>query len=166
MLKKVRHRDQVRKGAHGGMQLVLIEDVQHLGRRGDLVEVRAGYGRNYLLPNSYAVVPTEHNLRLLEKYKIQIHQAREARIADIKVMAEQIQRIAVTIEENANEEGHLYGSVTAFDISRELKARNLPVEPEMVRLDAPIKEINVYTVPISLGFEIQTTVQVAVLPKR
>jgi len=163
--KKVKQRAQIRKGSHGGMQLVLIEDVQHLGKRGEVVEVKAGYGRNFLLPNSLAVVPNEHNLRLLEKYKIKIKQARDARVADLKVLAEQIQRIAVAIEENATEDNHLYGSVTAHDISRELKNRNLQVEPEMIRLEAPIKECNVYTVPISLGFEITTTVQVAVLPK-
>src|SRR6187431_1384633 len=107
-------RHQVRKGAHGGMQLVLTEDVPHLGRQGEVVEVKAGYGRNYLLPNGLATVPTPHNLRLLEKYKIRVLQAREARIADLKALAEQIQRVpSLTIEANANEEGHLYGSVGA-----------------------------------------------------
>src|SRR5262245_13114182 len=96
--KKVKHREQVRKGAHGGMQLVLIEDVAHLGKQGDLVEVKPGYGRNYLLPNSLAVVPSQHNMKLLERYKIRVQQAKEARIADLKVLADQIHRTArVTI---------------------------------------------------------------------
>ena len=59
-------REQVRKGPHGGMQLVLIEDVQHLGKQGDVVEVKPGYGRNYLLPNGLATIPTQHNLKLLD----------------------------------------------------------------------------------------------------
>src|SRR5205085_11692601 len=79
---KVKKRNQMRKGPHGGMQLVLIEDVPYLGKSGDVVEVKPGYGRNYLLPNSLATVPTEHNLRLLARYKIRVNQAREARIAD------------------------------------------------------------------------------------
>src|SRR5438034_11261404 len=107
---KIKHRNQVRKGTHGGMQLVLTEDVPFLGKQGELVEVKAGYGRNYLLPHGLATVPTEHNLRLLERYKQRVQQAREARIADLRVLAEQIQRVTVTIEANANEEGHLYGS--------------------------------------------------------
>lgn len=74
--KKTRHRDQVLKGPHGGMQLVLIEDVVHLGKQGQVVEVKLGYGRNYLLPNSLAVVPSEHNLKLLDRYKIRVSQAR------------------------------------------------------------------------------------------
>src|SRR3954471_18362499 len=108
-----KQRNQVRKGSHGGMQLVLIEDVQHLGKQGELVEVRSGYGRNYLLPRGLATVPTAHNLRLLDRFKQRVVQAREARVADLRVLSEQIQRVPhITIEANANDEGHLYGSVT------------------------------------------------------
>src|SRR5436190_19885560 len=99
--KKVERRNQVLKGPHGGWQLVLIEDVQHLGKQGEVVEVKAGYARNYLLPNSLATVPTPHNLKLLEKYKIRVHQAREAKIADLKMLAEQIQHVNIMIEANA-----------------------------------------------------------------
>src|SRR5436190_18321301 len=108
--KKIKKRNQILRGKHGGMQLVLIEDVAHLGKQGDVVEVKPGYGRNYLLPNSLATIPTPHNLQLLERYKIRVRQAREAKIADLKVLAEQIQRVSVTVESNANDEGHLYGS--------------------------------------------------------
>ena len=158
-----KQRNQVRKGNHGGMQLVLVEDVPHLGKQGDLVEVKHGYGRNYLLPNGLATVPTEHNLRILERYKERVRQAKEARIADVKVMAEQIARTTITIEANANEEGHLYGSVGAPEISKALKAKNLLVEPEMVRLEGPIKEIALFAVKLNLGHEIETEVKVLVV---
>src|SRR6476646_55784 len=135
-----KQRSQVRKGDHGGMQLVLTEDVMHLGKQGDLVEVKSGYGRNFLLPNGLATIPSEHNLRLIERYKKRVQQAREAKVADLKVMAEQIQRLPpVTIESQANEEGHLYGSVGAPEISKALKTQNFKVDPEMVRLEGPIK---------------------------
>src|ERR1700687_5348622 len=113
-----KQRSQVRKGEHGGMQLVLTEDVSNLGKQGDLVEVKPGYGRNYLLPQGLATVPSEHNLRLLDRYKQRVTAAREARIADLRVLAEQIQRVTVTIEANATEDGHLYGSVGAPEIVR------------------------------------------------
>jgi large subunit ribosomal protein L9 len=158
-----KRRNQVRKGSHGGMQLVLTEDVAHLGKQGDLVEVKQGYGRNYLLPNGLATIPSEHNLRLLERYKKRVQQAREARIADLKALAEQIQRVTVSLEANANEEGHLYGSVGAPEISKALKAQNLGVEPEMVRLEGPIKECALYAVKIHLGYEIETEVKVLVV---
>src|SRR5215475_6982959 len=121
----VKKRQQVLKGKHGGMQLVLIEDVPHVGKQGDVVEVKPGFGRNYLLPYSLATVPSTHNLKLLERYKIREQQAREARIADLKVLAEQIQRVSVTLEANASEEGHLFGWVGPMEVSKALKARNL-----------------------------------------
>ncbi len=157
-----KQRNQVRKGAHGGMQLVLTEDVPNLGHQGELVEVKGGYGRNYLLPNGLATIPTEHNLRLLERYKQRVSAAREARLADLRVLAEQIQRITVTIEAHANEEGHLYGSVGAAEISRALKAQNLSVEPEMVRLEGPIKECALYGVKLHLGHDIESEVKIVV----
>jgi len=158
-----KQRNQVRKGSHGGMQLVLTEDVANLGKQGDVVEVKAGYGRNYLLPNGLATIPSEHNLRLLDRYKQRIQQAREARIADLRVLAEQIQRVTVQIEANANEEGHLYGSVGAPEVARGLKAQNLNVDPEMIRLEGPIKECALFAVKVHLGYDIETEVKVLVV---
>jgi large subunit ribosomal protein L9 len=157
-----KQRKPILKGSHGGMQLVLTEDVPYLGKQGDLVEVKPGYGRNYLLPNGLATVPTEHNLRLLERFKQRVKQAREARVADLKVLAEQIQRVTATIEANANEEGHLYGSVGAPEIARALKAQNLSVDPDMVRLEGPIRECALYAVKLNLGHDIETEVKVLV----
>src|SRR5689334_9362875 len=165
MATKQRHH-HVRKGPHGGMQLVLTEDVPNLGKQGDVVEVKPGYGRNYLLPNGLATVPTEHNLRLLNRYKQRVQQAREARVADLKVLAEQIQRVTITLEANANEEGHLYGSIGAPEIARGLKAQNLNVDPDMVRLEGPIKECALYAVKLHLGYDIDTEVKVLVVKQQ
>src|SRR5262245_9563449 len=181
MAEKTKQRNQIRKGPHGGMQLVLTEDVANLGKQGDVVEVKAGYGRNYLLPNGKATIPTGHNLRLLERYKQRVAQAREARIADLKVLAEQIQRLprvdipdaegkkaydlpSITIQANANDEGHLYGSVGAPEISKMLFGKNLRVDPEMVKLTGQIKECALYEVDLQLGYDIQTKIAVAVVP--
>src|SRR5205823_1471761 len=122
--KKVRRRNQVKKGKHGGTMVVLVDDLVHVGKQGDLVEVKPGYARNYLLPYGKAVVPSEQNLRTLEQYKIKVSKAREARIADLKVLAEQLSRLpAVTIEANAHEvvdesgaaHHYLYGSIGPSD---------------------------------------------------
>jgi large subunit ribosomal protein L9 len=164
-VKKLKKRRQVLKGKHGGMQLVLTEDVAHLGKQGDMVEVKAGYGRNYLLPNGLATAPTTHNIKLLDLYKQRVLQAREAKIADLRVLAEQIQRVPhITIEAHANEEGHLYGSVGGQEVSKALKGKNLKVESEMVRLEGPIKECALYEVKLNLGYDIETTVKVMVVP--
>jgi large subunit ribosomal protein L9 len=165
MATHTKKRNQIRKGPHGGMQLVLTEDVQYLGKQGEVVEVKPGYGRNYLLPRGLATIPTEHNLKLLERYKIRVKQAREARIADLKSLAEQINKLeGIVIEANANEEGHLYGSVGAAEIAKGLKAKMLQVEPEMVCMEGgAIKETGGYAVKLNLGYEIETTVKVAVI---
>ncbi len=161
----IKKRKQVLKGKHGGMQLVLTEDVPHLGKQGDVVEVKDGYGRNYLLPNGLATLPTPHNLKLLGLYKQRVLQARDAKIADLRALAEQIQRVPhLTIEANANEEGHLYGSVAAPEISKALKGKNLKVETDMVRLQGVIKECALYEVDINLGYDIECKVKVMVVP--
>jgi large subunit ribosomal protein L9 len=148
------------------MQLVLTEDVAHLGKQGDLVEVKAGYGRNFLLPNGLATIPSEHNIRLLDRYKERVQQAREARIADLNILAKQIQQITVQIESAANDEGHLYGSVGAPEISKALKAKNLNVEPDMVRLEGPIKECALFAVKLNLGYDIESEVKVLVVKQQ
>jgi large subunit ribosomal protein L9 len=158
-----RQRHQIAKGPHGGMMVVLVEDVPHLGKQGDVVEVKAGYGRNYLLPRGLATPPSEHNLRLLQRYKERVHQAREARIADLKALAEQIARTTVTIEANANAEGHLYGSVGPVEVSQALRQKNLIVDSAMVRMEAPIKEVALYAVKLHLGYEIESEVKVLVV---
>ena len=158
-----KQRQQVRKGAHGGMQLVLTEDVTHLGKQGELVEVKPGYGRNYLLPKGLATMPTEHNLRLLDRYKVRVQQAREARIADLKVLADQIRKTPVQIEANANEEGHLYGSVGPAEIAKALRSKNLLVDADAIKMEGPIKELALYAVKVHLGYEIDSEVQVVVV---
>lgn len=160
----IRQRNQLPKGRHGNLKLVLTEDVQYLGKQGDVVEVRPGYARNYLIPRGMGTVPTEHNLRLLERFKIRVNQVREARIADLKAMAEQIAKMpGITIEANANDAGHLFGSVGAAEISKGLRAKNLPVDADMVGLEGTIKEIGLYAVKLNLGYEIETEVKVAVI---
>jgi len=158
---------QLLQGRNGNMRLVLTEDVTYLGKQGDVVEVRPGYGRNYLLPMGLATVPTEHNLKLLERYKERVQQARESKVADLKVLSEQIQRVPhLTIEANANEEGHLYGSVSAGDISRTLKGKNLKVEADMVRLEGVIKLCGLYEIKLNLGYDIEAQVNVMVVPSK
>ena len=174
--KKIRKRKQVKKGPHGGTVVVLVNDMAHVGKQGEIVEVKPGFARNYLIPYGLAVVPTDENLRTLDQYKIKVEKAREAKIADLKVLAEQLTRLpAITIEANAHEsqvdrdgvvETHLmlYGSIGPIDISKALKGKNLMVEPDMIKLEHPIREANTLTpVPLNLGYNIQSSIQVLVV---
>jgi large subunit ribosomal protein L9 len=160
--KKVKHH-HVPKGQHGGMQLLLTEDVQHLGKAGDVVEVKMGYGRNYLLPRGLATFVTQHNTKLLELHKIKVQKIREAKLADLRALAEQLQRTSVTIQSIANEEGHLYGSVGPAEIVAALKQQNLVVDQDAIRLEGVIKELGLYEVKISLAPEIEANVKVLVI---
>ncbi|HEY3789260.1 MAG TPA: 50S ribosomal protein L9 [Urbifossiella sp.] len=175
--KKIRKRNQVKKGAHGGTVVVLVNDMAHLGKQGTIVEVKPGYARNYLIPYGLAVIPTDENLRTLEQYKIKVEKAREAKIADLKVLAEQLTRLpAITLEANAHEsqverdgvvETHLmlYGSIGPGDISKALKGKNLMVEPDMIKLEHPIREANTLTpVSLNLGYNLEASIQVLVVP--
>jgi len=174
--KKIRRRNQVKKGAHGGTVVVLVNDLAHVGKQGEIVEVKPGYARNYLLPYGLAVIPTDENLRTLDEYKIKVEKAREAKIADLKVLAEQLTRLpAITIEANAHEsqverdgqiETHLmlYGSIGPADISKALKGKNLMVEADMIKLEHPIREANTLTpVPLNLGYGLEASIQVLVV---
>jgi len=174
--KKVRKRNQVKKGPHGGTVVVLVNDLAHVGKQGQVVEVKPGYARNYLLPYGLAVIPTDENLRTLEEYKIKVEKAREAKIADLKVLAEQLTRLpAITIEANAHEtqverdgvvETHLmlYGSIGPAEISKALKGKNLMVEADMIKLEHHIREANTLTpVPLSLGYGLEASIQVLVV---
>ena len=164
--KKVRQRQQVKKGAHGGVRVVLVDDVTHVGKQGQVVEVKPGYARNYLLPNGLAIIPSEHNLRLLDRYKVRVEQAREARKSDLKALAEQIARTqSVTIEANATEDGHLYGSVGPQEISKAMRGKNLLVEPAMIKLEEPLKFLGEFPVHISLGYEIDADILVSIIPQ-
>ncbi len=165
--KKVRQREQVKKGPNGGTQLVLIEDVVHVGKQGQVVEVKAGYARNYLIPNGYAIVPSEHNQRLLDKYKVRVEQAREARKSDLKALAEQVARTrSVTIEANATDDGHLYGSVGPIEITKAMRGKNLLVEADMIKLDEPLKICGIYPdIRVVLGYEIESKIEVVIIPQ-
>lgn len=160
--KKVR-KPPVPRGAHGGIQLLLVDDVEHLGKAGDVVEVKPGYARNFLLPRGHATYVTPHNLRLLELHRIKVEKMREAKLADLRALSEQLQRVTVTIEANANAEGHLYGSIGPVEISKALKGMNLHVEPDQVRLEGPLRELALYAIKVHLAHEIESEVKVLVI---
>src|SRR5205085_1559539 len=109
-------------------------------------------------------VATEHNKRMVEKHRQKLTELANQKLADLKKLAETVSKYSVTIEAQANEEGHLYGSIGANDISKQLKSAGYPVEPDQVRLEGPLKELAMYTVKIQLHPEIETEVKVWVVP--
>src|SRR5215831_20390038 len=113
---------RLKRGAHGGIELLLVQSVDHLGKQGEVVEVKRGYALNYLLPQGLATVATDHHKRMVEKHRAKLQEIEKARLASLRQLADAIAKQSVTIEANANEEGHLYGSVNANEIAAALKA--------------------------------------------
>lgn len=152
------------RGDRGGIELLLIQSVDFLGKPGDVVQVRAGYANNYLLPQGLATVATDHHKRMVEKHKAKLAEIERARQASLRTFADQISKQSVTIEANANDEGHLYGSVGAPDIVKALKQIDITITTDQVRLEGPLKELGLYTVRIHLGHEIDGELKVWVVP--
>jgi large subunit ribosomal protein L9 len=143
---------------------LLVQSVENLGNPGDVVEVRPGYANNYLLPQGLATVATGHHKRMVEKHKAQLLEIQKARLAGLKSLAHQLRQQSLTIEANANDEGHLYGSVGAADIVKALKANNLTITEDQVVLQGPLKELGLYTIQVNLGHEVESELKVWVVP--
>ena len=150
--------------AGNGVQLLLIQSVDHLGKQGDVVTVKRGYALNYLLPQGLATVANDHHKRMVEKHKAKLNEIEKARLASLRQLSESISKQSVTIEANANEEGHLYGSVNANEIAAALKAAGFHITTDQVRLEGPLKELGLYTVKIHLHAEIDAELKVWVVP--
>jgi large subunit ribosomal protein L9 len=152
------------KAPNGGVELLLVQSVEHLGKQGDVVAVKLGYAMNYLVPQGLATIATEHHTRMVAKHRAKLEQIEKARLATLRALAEDLSRQSVTIEANANDEGHLYGSVGPADIVTALKRNKVNITIDQVRLTGPLKELGLYTVKIHIAQEIEGEVKVWVVP--
>jgi large subunit ribosomal protein L9 len=148
------------------MELLLKQTIEHLGRTGDVVDVKPGYARNYLLPRGLAVMVTKGNMDLVARARVAALAQEEARLAELKDMASKLGEVSVTIEGKANEEGHLFGSVAAAQIAASLREKGVPVEDKQVRLEHPIKEIGVYDVVVHLHADVESKIKVWVVQQK
>ena len=145
------------------MELLLKKTVDNLGRIGDVVTVRPGYARNFLLPMGYAVPITKANMAEIEKARAQALAEEQERVEKLKTMSGELASASVTIEGRANEEGHLFGSVSAANIADSLREKGFPVDPKQIRLEQPIKEIGVFDVEVHLHSDVTAVVKVWVV---
>jgi large subunit ribosomal protein L9 len=146
------------------VEVLLAEKVPQLGEQGEVVRVKPGYARNYLLPQGLATIASEHNKRMVEQHRQRLEELHVSRLKGLRRQAEAIGKYSVTLEANANKEGHLYGSIVAVDISKALQAASFDVEPEHIQLEGPLKELGMYTVKVTLHAKVETAVKVWVVP--
>ena len=144
------------------MEVILREDVAHLGHIGDIVKVRPGYARNYLLPRGLATVADKRNVRVLEHEKRVVDDKRKRAMSAAEQQAKQLSATTVAIAARAGEEGKLFGSVTNIDIERALTDAGLTIERRRIRLDEPIKALGEYKVAVSLAAGVQAEITVSV----
>jgi len=145
------------------MKLLLLKDVRKLGHLGDVVDVRTGYARNYLLPQRMATEPTDENIAAIAEAKKRATSERAARLKHYQDLADQLKDVSVTIEAAANEEGTLYGSVGAREISTALAESGYTIAPEFIVLDGPIRTLDNRLVRIEFNDDVEAQVKVWVV---
>jgi len=144
------------------MEVILREDVTNLGTIGDIVRVKPGFARNYLLPRGLAVLADRRNVHVLEHQQRLATEKRERERRHAMSVAEKLSSVRVTIKARAGDEGKLFGSVTNIDIERALSAAGHAVDRRRIRLQDPIKSVGVYTVPVHLGVGVDAQVSITV----
>ena len=145
------------------MEVILREDVTTLGRRGDVVKVAEGYGRNYLVPRGLAMAVTDSNKAMIDKEK-RAHAARAAKeTSEFDALAQRIAGLRFIAPRKVGENEQLYGSVTSGDVGDFLKGKGIDLDKRKVQLEDPIKKLGDYAVPLKLHLDVVTNVKVKVV---
>jgi large subunit ribosomal protein L9 len=145
--------------------VLLREDVDHLGARGDIVKVKAGYARNFLLPRRLAVVATAGNVKQIEAERAALMKKEAGERTTAEGQAARMQAVALNFERKVGEHGILYGSVTSMDIAEALREQGHEIDRRRIRLSEPIKETGEFTVSVRLHREVIVDVPVVVTPE-
>ncbi len=145
------------------MQVILKENVKDLGHIGDVVNVKDGYARNFLIPKGLAVEANPKNIKALEHEKRKIHELAKKVKASVEELAARISKASVTIKAKAGEEHKLFGSVTAMDIADALKKEGIDIDKKKIIVDEPIKRLGSYTVNVKIHSDVTAQLNVQVV---
>lgn len=146
-----------------GMKVILTEDVSSLGFAGDIVNVKGGYARNYLIPRNKALVADPRNVKAMEHAKFLAEHKLKKVKAGVEALAEKLADVTVTIAHKVGEEGKLFGSVTSMEIEKDLKEQGFEIDRRNILLDKPIKELGEFKVPVKLHPEITQEIKIEVV---
>ena len=145
------------------MQVILKQQLENLGSPGDVVTVKPGYARNYLIPQGYAYEATEANLKRIERERSQLQKKAAEELSAARSRAGTIEGSSVTFSARAGEEGKLFGSITSADIAEKLAEQGIQVDRKQIVLDEPLKALGVYSVPVRLHAEVRPEVKVWII---
>lgn len=148
------------------MKVLLTETLDRIGIVGEVLDVSDGFARNYLLPKGLAIQPTSGNIKKLEEKKIAYeNQQRKLREEKEKLVAA-IAGHEITLTRNANDEGHLFGSVSKRDIAEELQKGGFAIQPDDVKLDEPLRRVDTFTVPIQVAGDLKADIKVWIVREK
>ncbi|MBN2190884.1 MAG: 50S ribosomal protein L9 [Candidatus Aureabacteria bacterium] len=147
------------------MKVILSENVDKLGKIGDVVNVAPGHARNYLFPKKLAVSATDANTQFLKKKAEKEKKKEEQVVQNAKDMVSRLSEVSCTISAEAGEEDKLFGSVTTADIAKALKDEGLEIDKKQIELDAPIKKLGVYNIVVNLYRDVKATFKLWVVKK-
>jgi len=147
------------------MKVILREDIEKLGAAGELLSVKDGYARNFLIPRKLAVAATTKNLKVLEHHKRTIEAQRKKYEKTAQQLREKLENFSCTISKQVGESEKLYGSVTSLDIEKALRLEGFEIDKRKILLEEPIKNLGVYTVNIKLSKEVTAPLKVWVVEK-
>jgi large subunit ribosomal protein L9 len=145
------------------IQIILKERLENLGDPGDVVSVKPGYARNYLIPRGFAYEATESNLRRIEREQANLLKRANTELATARERAAVIEGTSVTFSARAGEEGKLFGSITAADIAEKLEEQEIEIDRKQIMLEEPIKALGVFAVPIRLHADVRPEIKVWVI---
>ena len=144
------------------MELILREDIEKLGSRGEVIKVAPGYARNFLLPKKLAVVANASNKKIVDQER-EAHLRRDAKLqSEATDLGRLLSSVTITITQKAGEEGHLFGSVNSKDIAEALEKQNFTIDRRKIQLDDPIKQVGEYKIPVKLHKDVTTEITVNV----
>ena len=144
------------------MEVILLEDIEKLGLRGQVVRVADGYGRNYLMPKNLALAATPQNRKRMEQQRVRFLKLEAKEKGDAEELATLLQGVSVTLTRKSGEKGTLFGSVTAIDIAEKLVAQGYNIDRRKIALDSPLKILGEYDVPIKLHRDVTALIKVRV----
>ncbi len=144
------------------MEVILLQDVEKLGTRGQVVKVADGYGRNHLLPKKIAMAATPQNKKWVEQQRMRFLKMEAKEESDAKELARIMEGVSVTVKRKAGEQGTLFGSVTAMDVAEGLAAQGYNIDKRKIQLETPLKVLGEYDVAVKLHREVVHTIKVKV----
>jgi large subunit ribosomal protein L9 len=147
------------------MQIILVQDVDNLGKAGELVSVKPGYGRNFLIPRGWAVTATTGNVKRLEHERRVVEKRVAKERAGAQSLAERLNGITLQFERNVGEDEKLFGSVSNRDIADQLKRAGIEIDHRKIELEHPVKALGKYEVPVKLGSGVAATLKFWVVKK-